>query len=70
MNNTNKIKDIEKITNHDIKAVEYFIKNKLKDIGFDSSFTEHVHFLCTSEDINNLSYTLMVKDYKDDVHIP
>ncbi|MBF0225496.1 MAG: adenylosuccinate lyase [Desulfobacterales bacterium] len=55
-----KIKDIEKITNHDVKAVEYFIKNKLSDMGLDR-IKEWVHFSCTSEDISNASYAIMLK---------
>ncbi len=54
------VKDIEKVTNHDVKAVEYFIKEKLSAIGLDSA-KEWVHFSCTSEDINNSSYALMLK---------
>jgi len=54
------VKDIEKITNHDVKAVEYFIKEKLSAIGLNSA-KEWVHFSCTSEDINNSSYALMLK---------
>lgn len=55
------IKDIEATTNHDVKAVEYFIKNQL-DKNNLSSIKEWVHFACTSEDINNLSYCLMIKE--------
>lgn len=58
------VKDIEKITNHDVKAVEYFIKEKLTKMGFDSA-KEWVHFSCTSEDINNTSYALMVKEGRE-----
>ncbi|WP_367111765.1 adenylosuccinate lyase [uncultured Psychrobacter sp.] len=56
------IKDIEATTNHDVKAVEYFIKDKFRgqDALIDS--LEFIHFACTSEDINNLSYALMLKD--------
>ena len=59
-----KIKDIEKRTNHDVKAVEYFIKDKLVELGL-SDIMEWVHFACTSDDINNISYSLMVKQGKD-----
>ncbi|MBF0229073.1 MAG: adenylosuccinate lyase [Desulfamplus sp.] len=59
-----KIKDIEKTTNHDVKAVEYFIKDKLVELGL-SDIMEWVHFACTSDDINNISYSLMVKQGKD-----
>ncbi|MBF0572771.1 MAG: adenylosuccinate lyase [Desulfamplus sp.] len=59
-----KIKDIEKKTNHDVKAVEYFIKDKLVELGL-SDIMEWVHFACTSDDINNISYALMLKQGKD-----
>jgi len=57
-----RVKDIEKTTNHDVKAVEYFIKEKLKD-GPIEKYLEFIHFSCTSEDINNLSYSCMVRDF-------
>jgi len=63
------IKKIEKTTNHDVKAVEYFIKDKLKKTSFKKDL-EFVHFACTSEDINNLSYALMLKDSIKEVMIP
>ena len=56
------IKEIEKVTKHDVKAVEYFIDNKLKDLKLDNLIS-FVHFGLTSEDINNTSYALMIKDY-------
>ncbi|MDA3895337.1 MAG: adenylosuccinate lyase [Desulfobacteraceae bacterium] len=55
------IKDIEKETNHDVKAVEYFIKDKLTEMGM-AHLKEWVHFACTSDDINNTSYALIVKE--------
>lgn len=55
-----RIKDIERTTNHDVKAVEYFIKEKLKDTVIEPH-EEMVHFACTSEDINNLAYALMLQ---------
>ncbi len=58
-----KIKDIEKKTNHDVKAVEYFIKDELEASGL-SDIKEWVHFACTSDDINNTSYALMLKKGK------
>lgn len=57
-----RIKEIEKITNHDVKAVEYFIREKLKG-GPIEGYTEFLHFVCTSEDINNLSYSCMLRDF-------
>lgn len=56
------VKDIERTTNHDVKAVEYFIKDKFRDNPVLTDSLEFVHFACTSEDINNLSYALMLKD--------
>jgi adenylosuccinate lyase len=55
------IKDIEKTTNHDVKAVEYFIKNSIAGNAELNAVSEFVHFACTSEDINNLSHALMLK---------
>jgi adenylosuccinate lyase len=63
------IKDIEKITNHDVKAVEYWLKKKIKDKQV-LKVTEFIHFACTSEDINNLSYALMLKKGLFKVIIP
>ncbi|NLQ16680.1 adenylosuccinate lyase [Marinomonas sp. M1K-6] len=60
------IKDIEKTTNHDVKAVEYFIKNKMADNAELAAISEFVHFACTSEDINNLSHALMLREALDD----
>jgi adenylosuccinate lyase len=57
-----RVKDIEATTNHDVKAVEYFLKEKIADNSELNSISEFVHFACTSEDINNLSYGLMLKD--------
>ncbi|SMN11981.1 Adenylosuccinate lyase [uncultured Candidatus Thioglobus sp.] len=56
------VKDIEKITNHDVKAVEYFLKDKIKGNGELEAVSEFFHFACTSEDINNLSHALMLAD--------
>ena len=65
-----RIKDIEKITNHDVKAVEYFLKEKLEKNSDLKPLTEFIHFGCTSEDINNLAYALMIKDSRDKVLLP
>lgn len=64
-----KIKDIEKTTNHDVKAVEYYLKTQLQKSTL-KRYTEFVHFACTSEDINNISYALMLKDSLSNVMIP
>lgn len=59
------IKDIEATTNHDVKAVEYFIKDKFRGQAALNDSLEFIHFACTSEDINNLSYALMLKDSRE-----
>ncbi len=59
------IKDIEATTNHDVKAVEYFIKDKFRGNQQLEDSLEFIHFACTSEDINNLSYALMLKDSRE-----
>ena len=61
----NRIKDIERTTNHDVKAVEYFLKEKIEGIEELKNAGEFIHFACTSEDINNLSYALMLKDSRE-----
>ena len=63
-NSALKVKDIEKKTNHDVKAVEYYIKKSLEKINLNR-LKEWVHFSCTSEDINNTSYALMMKEGKN-----
>ena len=65
-----RVKDIESKTNHDVKAVEYFIKEKLKDSADLSDHLEFVHFACTSEDINNLAYGLMLLEGRREVLLP
>ena len=65
-----RIKEIEKTTNHDVKAVEYFIKEQFKNNNELNSISEFVHFACTSEDINNLSHALILKDTLGKVLIP
>ncbi|MEN8885948.1 MAG: adenylosuccinate lyase [Winogradskyella sp.] len=63
------IKDIEKVTNHDVKAVEYFIKEKFDGLGL-SNFKEFIHFGLTSQDINNTAIPLSIKDAMNDVYVP
>ena len=63
------IKNIEKITNHDVKAVEYFIKQKFDILGI-SNYKEFIHFGLTSQDINNTAIPLSIKDFIDNVYIP
>ncbi len=64
------IKDIEKTTNHDVKAVEYWIKDRLKATPELQAASEFVHFACTSEDINNTSHALMLKGAREQVILP
>ncbi|MBK7427261.1 MAG: adenylosuccinate lyase [Saprospiraceae bacterium] len=64
-----KIKSIEKVTNHDVKAVEYFIKEKLDDMQLDT-FKEFIHFGLTSQDINNTAIPISIKEALDSVYFP
>jgi len=64
-----KVKDIEKTTNHDVKAVEYYIKQKIKGTSL-AKHEEFIHFACTSEDINNLAYALMIQGAGNNVFLP
>ena len=65
-----RIKDIERTTNHDVKAVEYFLKEKIAGNDELEAVSEFIHFACTSEDINNLSHGLMLKTGLDEVLLP
>jgi len=65
-----RIKEIERTTNHDVKAVEYFIKQHIADNKELAAISEFVHFACTSEDINNLPHALMLKEGRDQVLLP
>ena len=67
-----RVKDIEAVTNHDVKAVEYFIKEKLDSMGLDNieRFKEFIHFGLTSQDINNTSVPLSIKEAMEDVYYP
>jgi len=65
-----RVKDIESKINHDVKAIEYFIKEKLEQNQDLNSVSEFVHFACTSEDINNLSHALMLKGSRDEILLP
>ncbi len=64
-----RVKEIEKVTNHDVKAIEYFMKEKLKGGPLEKYF-EFIHFACTSEDINNISYSCMIRDFIDRELVP
>lgn len=65
-----RVKDIESITNHDVKAIEYFIKEEFDKIGNLEHFKEFIHFGLTSQDINNTSFPLMLKDATELVYLP
>ncbi|NAW66559.1 adenylosuccinate lyase [Photobacterium halotolerans] len=65
-----RIKTIERTTNHDVKAVEYFLKEKVADNPELHAVNEFIHFACTSEDINNLSHALMLKEAREQVMLP
>lgn len=65
-----RVKEIERTTNHDVKAVEYFIKERISDNTELNAVSEYIHFACTSEDINNLSHGLMLKVGLDSVIMP
>ena len=65
-----RVKDIEKVTNHDVKAVEYFIKEELDKIGNFDEYKEFIHFGLTSQDINNTSVPLSIKDALEEVYYP
>lgn len=66
----NRIKAIERATNHDVKAVEYFLKEKCEALSELQAVNEFIHFACTSEDINNTSHALMLKTAREEVLLP
>ncbi len=70
LSDADRIKSIERTTNHDVKAVEYFLKEKIQGNAMLEASTEFLHFACTSEDINNLSHGLMLKAGRDDILLP
>ena len=65
-----RIKEIERTTNHDVKAVEYYLKEKVASQPELNAVSEFIHFACTSEDINNLSYALMLREGRDSILLP
>ena len=69
MTEAEKVKKIEQVTKHDVKAVEYYLDEKFTELGIEK-YNQFVHFGCTSEDINNLAYGVMVKSLIDDVYVP
>ena len=65
-----RVKNIERTTNHDVKAVEYFIKEKIAGNTELEAISEFIHFACTSEDINNLAYALMLREARNQSLLP
>ncbi len=65
-----RIKEIESVTNHDVKAVEYFLKEKVAANAQLQAVNEFIHFACTSEDINNTAHALMLKEARDNIILP
>jgi adenylosuccinate lyase len=71
LDDARRIKSLEATTNHDVKAVEYFLREKLAGVsGTGRSLNAFIHFACTSEDINNLAYALMLRDARDRILVP
>ena len=64
-----RVKEIEETTKHDVKAVEYFLREELKNKGIEK-YNNLIHFACTSEDINNIAYGIMIKNLRDNVLVP
>lgn len=70
LSDAERIKTLEKTTNHDVKAVEYFLKEQFATNAELAPYSEFIHFACTSEDINNLAYAMMLKTARHDVLMP
>jgi adenylosuccinate lyase len=70
LNEAQRVKTIEDTTNHDVKAVEYYLKEKISSHAELAGIKEFIHFACTSEDVNNLSHALMLKDAREQVLLP
>ena len=70
LSHAQRIKEIERTTNHDVKAVEYLLKEQVKALPELDAIAEFIHFACTSEDINNLSHALMLRAGRDEVVLP
>ena len=68
--NAERVKEIERITNHDVKAVEYWLKERIASDAELAAVSEFIHFACTSEDINNLAYALMLREGRDQMLLP
>ncbi len=70
LQNATRVKEIESVTNHDVKAIEYFIKEELDKLGGWDEYKEFIHFGLTSQDINNTSFPLMLKDSLENAYYP
>ncbi len=64
------VKDHERVTNHDVKAVEYYLKDKFKELPELHQYSEFIHFSCTSEDINNLAHGMMLNSARNEIILP
>ena len=64
------VKAIESVTNHDVKAVEYWLRDQLIKLGATPAILSHIHFAFTSEDINNIAYALMLRDMREKIIFP
>ena len=69
VNEAMQVKEIESTTKHDVKAVEYYIRNKFNELNLEK-YSNYIHFACTSEDINNLAYNLMIKNGLENAFLP
>jgi len=70
INDAQRVKNIERTTNHDVKAIEYFLKEKIASNAELEAISEFIHFACTSEDINNLAYALMLREARAQTLLP
>ncbi|MDD3609735.1 MAG: adenylosuccinate lyase [Halothiobacillaceae bacterium] len=70
LDDARRVKNFERTTNHDVKAVEYFLKEKVQGNAELAAISEFIHFACTSEDINNLSYALMLREARQQILLP
>ena len=70
LENARRVKNIERTTNHDVKAVEYFLKERIAGNQELAAVSEFIHFACTSEDINNLAYALMLREARAQSLLP
>ena len=70
INDAQRVKNIERTTNHDVKAIEYFLKEKIANNTELKAISEFIHFACTSEDINNIAYAIMLREARTQILLP